>query len=623
MARYGRRGRQTRRYRRINWGRFLLFLVLLVALAAVIYFMIQVLTGGIRLGGGSSSSPSPSNVQTLTDLPSPTPAAGAGLPEDVGISPKSPASATDLGLKSDIMVNGEQVSSYQRQPGLSFGPGTGYTGLPGIITFGGNNYRNTFTYGTQTLTQKTLTRVWEQPTGSLSTDPDYGTWTGTGWTGQPLIVQWPEETRRVLGVHDAYRNKEGFTEVIYAAMDGYLYFLELESGEQTRDPLYLGVTTKGTGSLDPRGYPLLYTGQGIPSTESDGSTGAWLRIVDLIENKVIWRFGGVDRFAHRRWQAYDSSPLVDAEADTLIAPGENGVVYTVKLNSAYDPASGTVSVNPEGLVKYRYILDGYDTGGNDDETKRWVGIENSMAVWRNYGFFTDNGGRLQCLDLNTLEPQYVVDVTDDSDASIVIEEDVQKKTFYLYTANEVDKQPGARQAGTGKAYHRKLDGRTGEILWENEFDASFGNTSSNGGTLTTPHVGRGKLSHMVIYNATMVPVTFVNSLGETVSQDIGGRIIAYDKQTGEELWRFEQADGYWSSPVVVYDAQGNGYLIQCDRWGIMRIHDPLSGGKIIAQVDLGSRIESTPAVFGDWLVVGTRGTHGAGEQQKIIGVKIG
>jgi len=33
-------------------------------------------------------------------------------------------------------------------------------------------------------------------------------------------------------------------------------------------------------------------------------------------------------------------------------------------------------------------------------------------------------------------------------------------------------------------------------------------------------------------------------------------------------------------------------------------------------------MEATPAVFDNMLVVGTRGTHGSGESQKIIGVKI-
>jgi len=156
-----------------------------------------------------------------------------------------------------------------------------------------------------------------------------------------------------------------------------------------------------------------------------------------------------------------------------------------------------------------------------------------------------------------------------------------------------------------------------------EPNADYGGSSSNGGTLTTTHIGRDSLEDMVIFTATRVPVTFIDENGQEVSQNIGGRIVAYDKATGEELWRFEQASGYWSSPVVVYNAEGRGYILICDRFGRLRIQDPLDGGKILEEVDLGSRVESTPAVFGDWLVVGTRGVDGNGEGPKIIGVKIG
>ena len=152
---------------------------------------------------------------------------------------------------------------------ISFKKGGEYTAAKGILTFAGNNYRNSFTYGTQLVTQKRLARAWEVPTGSLDSEQN-GTWTGTGWTGQPLIIQWDDDVRGILGIYDQFKNKAGFTEVIYPAMDGYIYFLELGTGVATRDPLYLGVVTKGTASLDPRGYPLLYTGQGIPRDAGRG-----------------------------------------------------------------------------------------------------------------------------------------------------------------------------------------------------------------------------------------------------------------------------------------------------------------------------------------------------------------
>jgi len=618
-----RSSRRRRRRRRVHWGRLILLLILVLAIIALLVFGVLLLTG--KLGDKDKDKPNDllnekPGIQSTTDdpmdligdeqttevVPEPTPTPIPQLSENLTLSPIADTDPDNFGIKTGLMVSGEEASSYQRPEAIRFGKGEDYTELSGIITFAGSNYRNSFTYGTQTLVEKELEKVWYKEISSL------GGWSGTGWTGMPIIIQWPEETRQHLGIYDEFKDMDGFTEVIYPTMDGNIYFMELHSGKATRDKIHLGVTTKGTASLDPRGYPMLYTGQGIPE---DGK--AYFRAINLITNEIDWEFGGRDPFSHRSWQAWDSSALIHADTDTLITGGENGVLYTIKLNSKYDPAAGTMSIDPDNVVKYRYTGDGY--GHSDQSDKRWPGIENSIAIFRNYAYFTDNGGRLSCVDLNTMELQFVVDVLDDSDTSIVIEEDVENDTFYLYTANEVDKQSGI-SGGLGNCYHRKINGLTGEIIWQESWKADIGNTSSNGGTLTTPHVGRGNISDIVIYSSTLVPVTFTNSEGREVSQN-GGRLVAYNKHNGEVLWTFEQAAGYWASPVVIYDENDDAYLIQCDRSGMLRLHDPRTG-EVLFEMDMGSRIESTPAVFENMLVVGTRGTHGSGESPRILGVKI-
>ena len=40
---------------------------------------------------------------------------------------------------------------------------------------------------------------------------------------------------------------------------------------------------------------------------------------------------------------YDSAPLVDADTDTLIYPGENGILYTIKLNTVFDETTGQLT----------------------------------------------------------------------------------------------------------------------------------------------------------------------------------------------------------------------------------------------------------------------------------------
>ena len=53
----------------------------------------------------------------------------------------------------------------------------------------------------------------------------------------------------MTNMHDWARSQETLVEVIYPSMDGYVYFLELETGKETRDPLYMGLTYKGTGEF--------------------------------------------------------------------------------------------------------------------------------------------------------------------------------------------------------------------------------------------------------------------------------------------------------------------------------------------------------------------------------------
>ena len=607
-------GKQTQRksYHAVRQQKYrarraIVLTLLLAVIAGLTWLLTGLISGSIGVGGAGKPSPTPEGSPTNSLTPTPSPTA-LQLPDSLSVSPASETALEALGFSSNLMFDGEEIGSFSREEEIRFPRYDAYTSLKGITTFGGNNYRNSFTYGTQSVVDQTLSRVWEKDTGILSAGGD--TWTGTGWTGMPIIIEWESDVRVHLGVYDEFKAKPGFTEVIYPAMDGRIYFYELSSGKETRAPLDLGVVLKGTATLDPRGYPLLYIGQGSLSENEQGREGAWFRVISLTQNEVLWSFGGTDPFSYRIWQAYDSCALLGSNADALIVAGENGVLYSVKLNAAFDKTTGTVTLNPGPLAKYRYTASGYGEG----DSERWWGVESSLAAWRNYAFFTDNGGLLQCVYLNALTEEYAIDLGDDSDATLVIEEDPANKTFYLYAASEVDKTAG--QDGFGKSYHRKIDGLTGKILWENAWEASAGGATSSGGTLATAHAGRGNISDLVIFSMTLVPVEVNGAVRN------GGRIVAYYKATGTEAWRYEQGAGYWSSPVVIYNQEGDAYVLQCDRDGMLRMHEARTG-KLVASLDLGSRIESTPAVFGNYLVVGTRGQGGSGESQKIFCVKIG
>lgn len=607
----------------IPWAQLLMIGLVVILLGVGVFAIVKWANAdkpktNVDTQSGDVQTPSPvssGDISAPTAVPSQTVA--PTLSPELSVNPISGISAADFGFSTKIMYDGAEVSSWQSNVDMSFGSGHTYAAVAGILTFAGNNYRSGSSYGNPLVENETLIQIWNASVGSLSMSGYGGT--GTGWTGQPIIVKWSAEVRATLGVFEQFKTDDEFVEVIYPTMDGNIYFFDLESGERSRNPINIGVITKGTAALDPRGYPMLYTGQGITSTSADGMySGTWVRAVNLITNKVDYSFGGKDPFSPRQWQAYDSSPLICADADTLIMPGENGVIYFVKLNSVFNAETGSMTIEPGPLLKYKYMASsGYSP--TDEEGYSWYGFESSAACWSHYLFITDNGGHLQCIDMNTLELKYVLDTTDDSDVSIVIEEDYTDGKVYLYTANEVDKQR-LNADGTGTSYHRKFNALTGELVWENPVTAYVGGSSSNGGTLATPHVGTGEISNLVIYSMTLAKVTYTNAQGNEVTEG-GGLMIAYDKHTGEEVWRYVQEFGYWSSPVVVYSASGKAYIVQCDRDGVVTLHNA-ADGTAITTLDIGSRIESTPAIFNGIIVVGTRGAGGRGRAAGIFGIRL-
>ena len=599
---------RRRRSRRTVKTRFFIIIGLLVAALAVgIFFIVQ----AINDTPGSSAPPSdsaqltpPDTTVTLpTDDPppteEPTPTPVPSLSDELKPHATENTDPAKVGVTFDIMVDGAEVESYTRPEPINFGSGAEYTALEGIINFRGNNYRNAPSWGTVSITENKLeVKKYEKKTSAI------GNWGGAAWTGQPLIVKWPAETRsKMTSLKEEFRSKDDFVEVIYAALDGRIYFMELSSGKKTRDYIDIGAPTKGTPTLDPRGWPIIYVGQGLQADgDANSCNDMYFRAYSLIDNKLLMKFGASssDPFALRKWQAYDSSALIDAETDTLIEPGENGVLYTMKLNSNFDAEAGTVTMDSEPkIVKYRYTS---DHNKNADSSGRW-GMENSAAAWRNYLFFTDNAGILQCVDLNTMSLVYANNLDDDSDVSMVLEEDIPNQKIYLYTGCEYDEL--VRDLGsTGPAYARKIDGLTGEVIWKTEYEVAS-NDRVDGGILASPVLGDDgtNMEGLIIYNVTAAVK------GESTTS----YLVALDKETGDEKWRYDMEISGWSpsSPVPVYTEDGKGYIVQCDRAGDVALIDGATGQEVTKvnlskSEDEDNNFEATPAIYGNTIVVASR-----------------
>ena len=143
-----------------------------------------------------------------TQPPEPTP---TPLPE---FSPYSVAgtSPSDFGLETKIEVDGSEMdaSQYTAADVIDFEEGYKYTQLEGVITFRGNNFRDSPSYGTASMTEKKFdTSPWTFTVGSMQKMYGSGSWSGCGWTGQPLLVRWPAETKRIMNMRDWAKQKDG------------------------------------------------------------------------------------------------------------------------------------------------------------------------------------------------------------------------------------------------------------------------------------------------------------------------------------------------------------------------------------------------------------------------------
>lgn len=489
-------------------------------------------------------------------------------------------------IKWEIYYKKEIVKSFKRSDPISFGKAEEYTNLEGIITFRGDNYRSGPTYGTANVVEEKISKKWSSNIGALNG------WPGSGWTGQPLIVRWDEATKQIMNIKKEKKEKADLVEVIYATLDGYIYFYDLDDGSYTRDPFFVGMNFKGAGSLDPRGYPLMYVGSG----DYYGGKAPRMYIIDLINCKVLYEKSGSDSFSLRKdWAAFDSSPLVDAETDTLIWPGESGILYTIKLNTKYDPEAGTISVKPDSFVRNRYSTSRSGSGSY------WRGYEPSAVIVGRYLYISENGGMFFCIDLNTMGLVWAQNTKDDSNSTPVFEWDESGETGYIYTAPSLHWT--ADKNSEGDIYIYKLNAKTGKVVWKKKYDCHTVSGVS-GGVQSTPLLGKKgtDLEGMIIYTVARTPSSWE------------GVMVALNTATGDVIWEKPMSHYTWSSPAAVYTEAGKGYVVVCDSAGKAALVDGATG-KELSSVALGTNVEASPAVFEDTIVVGTRG-------QKIFGLKV-
>jgi hypothetical protein len=436
----------------------------------------------------------------------------------------------------------------------------------GLTMFRGNPTRTFF--GSGPVPATTPDRLWRYPDNPMSGQSPVGnqpkTWSGTGWTGQPLV----------------HERDDGRTEVIFGAYDKHIHFVDADTAEDLRAPFDMGDIIKGTVTLDPDGFPLLYAGSRDPRFRILALDGEEVHEVWSLHAKAVEGMWNDD---------WDSNPVV--VDDMLYVGGENSWWFAIKLNRGYDD-EGRVTVDPKVV---------YQIPAWTDELFELLGrqhsVENSTAVFEQKAYFATSGGRVVGVDLADIENgngEVFFDwwMGDDIDSTITIDKD-----GFVYVVAHADHEKSnntaarrVREVGqlvkldTSVAIDDPLTSLA-PIVWSVEIPAARGQDT---GAWATPALHPDGL--------IFVPTD-------------SGELLAIDTDTGETLWTESVGVNAWSSPAVVDDTLVIAVDCFSDQSGLRAydITDPLVPRELWTRpLATGGCLESTPAVWNGNIYVGSR-----------------
>ena len=137
---------------------------------------------------------------------------------------------------------------------------------------------------------------------------------------------------------------------------------------------------------------------------------------------------------------------------------------------------------------------------------------------------------------------------------------------------------------------RRLNALTGEEIWRHEIKCSSDKNQLSG-CKASPVIGQNAIENLVIFTVNKV-------------EGGGSKILALDKNSGQVVWEKALTDEAISSPVAVYDARGEAWIIQGDEGGNLTMLNGKTGA-VRSTLNLGGSIQGSPAVYKNYLVIGT------------------
>lgn len=418
----------------------------------------------------------------------------------------------------------------------------------GLLTFRGNPTRTY--YGEGPLPRRKPRILWSYPQEQMcAMSSDLGQsrlWCGTGWTGQPAVFE-----------------REGRTWVVFGAYDKAVHFVDAASGKDILPPFMTGDIIKGSVTIDPDGYPIVYT----------GSRDNYFRAIafDGSRPRELWKMAA-EAVRPTMWNDdWDGAALV--LDDHLFVGGENSQFHVVRLRRHYDWL-GRVDVTPRIV----FHTPGWDADLLARVGDRNMSIENSVAMYEGKVFFANSGGLAQGWDLAGLAagkaPRRLFRywAGDDIDASIVVDRDGS-----LFVGAEFERG-NRRSRQIGQILKLAPFRRRDPLVWSRH-DIE----GSKSGVWATP----------ALYRDLLVVATHT------------GRLLGLDKDSAAVRWELKIGGKLWQSPVVV-----DGVLLQGDCSGKLRAFDvrnTRAKPRLLWTLKLPGCIESTPAVWKGRIYLGTRG----------------
>ena len=529
-----------------------------------------------------TDTPEPQEIEKPTETP---PLAVEAAPE----------ANPDLITNVTVYVGSKKQKDYHRPAKelIHMPEASLYTaGKMGVLTFRGDNFRRNAAVGQLEAEATGLKVKWEVESGSARGVNQ--TYYGYGWPGQPAIVKWSKQVRRASNLYETKQEKELLKEVIIAGQDGNIRFLDLEDGSITRNSIKLGYPMNGTPSLHTVGQPYMSVGQFARKMKvKTGRIG--LRTYNLYNQKELKLIDGQDT-KHRRplynIGSFETSALFDRTSDTMITAGSNGMLYLEALNSEFDWKVGVMKVSlSETTMTSR---------AKGQKNTSLTAVERSLAAYDKYVFYADMGGVLRCVDTDTLHPLWAA-ATGDAVMAAVALDLTEGRELNLYTANMY----ANRKKGKGEIQIRRYDALSGKETWCMDVGVYKGKKDkADVGAKASPVIGEGKLKDLVYFTVTGLSEEGREKLGLTKEET--SALIALEKDTGKVSWAMGMESRTESSPVAVYDKEGNGWIIQCEQDGSIWMVEGLNGNRT-GSLKLDAEIIASPAVYNEVMVIGTTG----------------